>query len=75
MYRTMVGLQASDGGIEHVGFARGRLMRTVDHKTLSYSKYSVGLHGLPLHARIQFKILTLSFKTQRGLAPKYILLM
>src|ERR1043165_3112579 len=28
------------------------------------------LHWLPLHARIQFKILTLIFKAQRGLAPK-----
>ena len=30
------------------------------------------LHWLPLHARIQFKILTLIFKAQRGLAPKYL---
>ena len=27
---------------------------------------------LPLRARIQFKILTLIFKVQRGLAPKYL---
>src|ERR1043165_921434 len=30
------------------------------------------LHWLPLVARIQFKILTLIFKAQRGLAPKYL---
>src|SRR6218665_668050 len=30
------------------------------------------LHWLPLHARLQFKILTLIFKAQRGLAPKYL---
>src|SRR5688572_8159192 len=30
------------------------------------------LHWLPLHARIQFKILTLIFKAQRGVAPKYV---
>src|SRR6218665_1767372 len=29
------------------------------------------LHWLPLSARKQFKILTLIFKAQRGLAPKY----
>ena len=31
------------------------------------------LHWLPLRARIQFKILTLMFKAQRGLAPKYLI--
>src|SRR6218665_3380832 len=31
-----------------------------------------GLHWLPLRARIQLKILTLIFKAQRGLAPKYL---
>src|SRR5688572_21677225 len=30
------------------------------------------LHWLPLRARIQFKIFTLMFKAQRGLAPKYL---
>src|SRR5688572_33113437 len=30
------------------------------------------LHWLPLHARIQFKILSLIFKAQRGLAPQYL---
>ena len=28
------------------------------------------LHWLPLRARIQFKLFTLVFKVQRGLAPK-----
>ena len=31
------------------------------------------LHWLPLAARIQFKILTLIFKAQRGLAPQYLI--
>ena len=31
------------------------------------------LHWLPLHARIQFKVLSVIFKAQRGLGPKYIL--
>ena len=31
------------------------------------------LHWLPLSARIQFKILILIFKAQRGLAPKYLM--
>src|SRR5678816_4705682 len=31
------------------------------------------LHWLPLHARIQFKILSLIFKAQRGLAPQYLI--
>jgi Reverse transcriptase (RNA-dependent DNA polymerase) len=31
------------------------------------------LHWLPLHARMQFKILTLMFKAQLGLAPKYLI--
>jgi len=30
------------------------------------------LHWLPLRARIQFKIFTLIFKAQWGLAPKYL---
>jgi hypothetical protein len=30
------------------------------------------LHWLPLRARIQFKILALMFKAQKGLAPKYL---
>jgi len=30
------------------------------------------LHWLPLHSCIQFKILTLIFKAQRALAPKYL---
>src|SRR5688572_17932251 len=30
------------------------------------------LHWLPLSARIEFKILILVFKAQRGLAPKYL---
>ena len=31
------------------------------------------LHWLPLRARIQFKILTLMFKAQRGLSPIYLI--
>src|SRR6218665_205781 len=30
------------------------------------------LHWLPLRARIKYKILTLIFKAQRGLAPKFL---
>ena len=30
------------------------------------------VHWLPLRSRIQFKILTLIFKAQRGLARKYL---
>jgi len=30
------------------------------------------LHWLPLRARILFKILTLIFKAQRGVAPNYL---
>jgi len=37
-----------------------------------YDYMFVELHWLPLHARIQFKILTLIFKTQWGLALKYL---
>ena len=31
-----------------------------------------GLHWLPVNARIQFKILLITFKAIHGLAPKYL---
>ena len=46
---------------DHIGRIRGTYTFMFDE-----------LHWLPLHARIQFKILTLIFKAQSGLAPKHL---
>ena len=57
--------------LQYVQNAAARLI-TQFRKKYHITPVLIGLHGLPLEYRVQFKLISLTFKASNGLAPTYL---